>query len=128
MGVAGRRPRGASRTSRRSTAQLDHYGAYAIAGPQELTITGAGVDGAGEALVWTPAQGYFAPAQYDDLSRAEKLAAPSYEEMTAGVRFGIDGIALPDADEVRSVTTSYERAVVDGAVRTGSTTARCSCR
>ena len=99
--------------------KLDHYGAYAIAGPSELTVIGAGVDGAGEALVWTAAQDYFAPAQYDDLSRSEKLAAPSYEAMTAGVRFGIDGIALPDAAEVRTVTTAYERAVVDGSVRTG---------
>jgi hypothetical protein len=98
--------------------ELDHYGAYAIAGPRELTIAGAGVDGAGKALVWTAAQGYFAPAQYDDLTRSEMLAAPSYEEMTAGVSFGIDGIALPDADDVRSVTTSYERAVVDGDVKT----------
>jgi hypothetical protein len=98
--------------------ELDHYGAYAIAGPTELTIAGAGVDGAGEALAWTAAEGYFAPAQYDDLSRSEQLAAPSYEEMTAGVRFGVDGIALPGADEVRSVTTSYERAVVDGTLRT----------
>ncbi len=99
--------------------KLDHYGAYAIAGPRELTIIGAGVDGAGEALVWTAAQDYFAPAQYDDLSRSEKLAAPSYEAMAAGVRFGIDGIALPDAAEVRTVTITYERAVVDGSVRTG---------
>ena len=48
--------------------------------------------------------------------------------MTAGVRFGIDGIALPAAAEVRTVTTSYERAVIDGTVRTGldaGAAARC---
>ena len=39
--------------------------------------------------------------------------------MTAGVRFGIDGIALPDAAEVRTVTTAYERAVVDGSRQDG---------
>jgi hypothetical protein len=99
--------------------ELDHYGAYGIAGPRTLTIGDAGVDGAGEALTWTAQSDFFAPAQYDDLSRAEKLGAPSYEAMTAGVRFGIDGIALPAEAEVRAVTTRYERAVIDGEERIG---------
>ena len=94
--------------------ELDHLGVYEIAGPRELTVAGAGVDGAGKALVWAAATDYFAPAQYDDLSRTEKLAAPSYEEMTAGVRFGIGEIALPRAGDVRTITPRYERAVIDG--------------
>ena len=53
----------------------------------------------------------------------EKLSAPSYEAMNAGVTFGIGGIALPADDEVRSVTTRYERAVIDGDVVTGLTPA-----
>ena len=88
-------------------------------GPRTLTISGAGVEGAGEALEWAPSEDYFAPAQYDDLSRSEKLSAPSYEAMSAGVRFGIDGIAMPDEASVRAVTTRYERAVIDGPERTG---------
>ena len=99
--------------------ELDHYGAYAVSGPRVLTIAAAGVDGAGQALTWTTSADYFAPAQYDDLSRSEKLSAPSYEAMTAGVRFGIDGIAVPADDEARAITARYERAVIDGPVRTG---------
>ena len=99
--------------------ELDHYGAYAIAGPRTLTLAGAGVEGAGAALTWTPSSDYFAPAQYDHMSRSEQLSAPSYEAMTAGVRLGVDGIALPAQDEVRAVTTRYERAVIDGDVRNG---------
>ena len=53
---------------------LDHYGAYDIAGASTLTIIGAGIDGAGDSLVWEEGIGYFAPAQYDELTRAEKLA------------------------------------------------------
>ena len=98
---------------------LDHYGAYDISGPRTLTISGAGVEGASEALEWAASEDYFAPAQYDDLSRSEKLSAPSYEAMSAGVRFGIDGIAMPDEASVRAVTTRYERAVIDGPERTG---------
>ena len=33
--------------------------------------------------------------------------------MTAGVRFGIDGIALPPEDQVRTVAPRYERVVID---------------
>jgi hypothetical protein len=97
---------------------LDHYGAYEITGERTLTITGAGVDGA-TGLQWEEGIGYFAPAQYDDLTRAEKLSAPSYEPMTAGVRFGGAAIALPPKGQVREVAPTYERAVVDGDVRTG---------
>ena len=99
--------------------ELDHFGAYDIAGPRTLTISEAGVEGAGAALSWAASEDFFAPALYDDLTRAEKLSAPSYEAMAAGVRFGIDGIALPAQDEVRTVTTRYERAVIDGETRTG---------
>ena len=85
----------ACRTSRRWTASSITYGAYEIAGPSTLTLSGAGIDGAGGPRLGRAASDYFAPAQYDDLSRAEKLAAPSYEAMTAGVRFGGSAVALP---------------------------------
>lgn len=40
--------------------------------------------------------GWFAPAQFDEMSDRQRLAAPSYEEMTAGVGFGIDGVAVAE--------------------------------
>jgi hypothetical protein len=95
---------------------LDHFGAYEITGPSTLTLSHAGVDGA-DGLLWEEGIGYFAPAQYDDMTRSEKLAAPSYEPMTAGVSFGGSAIALPPKGQVRTVTPTYEQAVVDGEQR-----------
>ena len=37
---------------------------------------------------------WFAPAQFDELDDTSRLAAPSYELMTAGVRFGDDGVGV----------------------------------
>jgi len=48
---------------------------------------------------------YFAPAQYDRLDETSSLAAPSYELMTDGVRFGDDEVAI-------SVDTGTECAAV----------------
>ena len=98
--------------------KLDHFGAYEITGPSTLTLGGGSIDGA-EGLDWEEGIGYFAPAQYDDMSRAEKLAAPSYEAMTAGVRFGGSAVALPRKGQVRAVTPDYECAVIDGDGRSG---------
>ena len=67
--------------------KLDLFGAYEIAGPSTLTLGGGSIEGAA-GLDWEEGIDYFAPAQYDDMTRSEKLAAPSYEAMTAGVRFG----------------------------------------
>ena len=103
--------------------ELDHFGAYEILGPRTLSIEAAAVESAGKTLSWTARQDYFAPAQFDEMTRVEKLGAPSYEAMNAGVTFGIGGIALPAEDEVRSVTTRYEREVIDGDATVGLTSA-----
>jgi hypothetical protein len=43
---------------------------------------------------------WFAPAQFDRLEQGDSLSAPSYEMMTAGVRFGDEGVSLSaDVDE-----------------------------
>jgi hypothetical protein len=43
---------------------------------------------------------WFAPAMFDVMSDAARLAAPSYEQMTAGVVVGSVGVGLPVGDRV----------------------------
>ena len=91
---------------------LDHYGVFAIDGPTTLAVTGAGIEGATEGDDWDAILDWFAPAQYDELTRAEKLAAPSYEEMTTGVRFGAGELGL-DAAGAATVVPDYEERILD---------------
>ncbi len=91
---------------------LDHFGAFAIDGPTTLTVTGAGIEGVTDGDEWVAISDWFAPAQYDDLTRAEKLAAPSYEEMTTGVAFGAGALGI-DADEATTVAPDFEVRVID---------------
>jgi hypothetical protein len=88
---------------------LEHYGIYEITGPDRLGITGAGVGTPSQ--TWDTVQDWFAPAQYDDMSRSEKLAAPSYEQMTGGVRFAAESVTF--GAETRSLTPSHEVRVLD---------------
>jgi hypothetical protein len=55
---------------------------------------------------------WFAPAQFDRLDDSARLSAPSYELMTAGVRFGDAGVAISaDAGECTSVTREPEESI-----------------
>jgi hypothetical protein len=54
---------------------------------------------------------WFAPAQFDRLDDTTRLSSPSYELMTAGVRFGADGVGI-SADPDRECT-SVSRAPED---------------
>lgn len=88
---------------------LEHYGIYEIAGADRLDVTGAGVGAKGEA--WEPVLDWFAPAQYDDMGRSEKLSAPSYEQMTAGVRFAAESVTFGTAS--RSLVPAHEVKVLE---------------
>lgn len=87
------------------------YGTYAIDGPTRLGITDAGIDGV-DAVDWGAAPDWFAPALYDEMTRAEKLEAPSYEEMTAGVSL-TSGAASFRASDATVVTPDYEVRIID---------------
>jgi hypothetical protein len=104
---------------------LDRYGRYVIDGPSTLHLDAAGLAGsaagsdggsasgaAGGLGDWEPVLDWFAPAQYDQLTRAQELSAPSYEEMTAGVRLTAGGIGVP-TEEATTVTPDYEVRVLD---------------
>jgi hypothetical protein len=91
--------------------EMDVFGEYAIAGPRRLDLDAAGIDKA-PAATWSPATDWFAPALYDEMTRAEKLEAPSFEAMTAGAAIGC-GAAAVDAGEATSVTPDYEVAILE---------------
>jgi len=58
---------------------------------------------------------YFAPAQFDRLDESASLAAPSYELMTGGVRFGDDEVSISaNADfECTSVSREPEESIFE---------------
>jgi hypothetical protein len=87
---------------------MDVYGIYDIDGPKTLTIDGAGIDGA-TGTSWAAAEDWFAPAQYDRMTKTEALAAPSYEQMAAGVDISTGSTTFGDT---QSVTPDFETAVL----------------
>ncbi len=91
--------------------EMDVFGEYAIAGSRRLDLDAAGIDKV-PAATWTAAMDWFAPALYDEMTRAERLEAPSFEAMTAGAAIGCSA-SVVDADESTSVTPDYEVAVLE---------------
>lgn len=71
---------------------MEVYGLDDIDGPSELVVGASGITGL-PATTSDPVVDWFAPAQYDELGQAARLAADSYEEMDAGVRIGAGGVA-----------------------------------
>lgn len=53
---------------------------------------------------------WFAPAHFDVLRDTARLSAPSYEEMVAGVGFGVAGVGV-DSDEVIGAPAGHETEV-----------------
>ena len=112
----------ASLQARQSVAplnrELDVYGPYAIDGPTLLTLDAAGLGDPPGGGDWQPAQDWFAPAQFDDMTRTEKLAAPSYEQMTAGaliaatrVDTGLGATSVTPDPEVRILEPETTRVI-----------------
>jgi hypothetical protein len=58
---------------------------------------------------------FFAPSQYLELSDEEKLAAPSFEQMAAGVSVGLPGVQFTGNDEdiLEDGSIIYETILVD---------------
>ncbi|SFS14094.1 hypothetical protein SAMN04487846_2846 [Microbacterium sp. cf046] len=72
---------------------IDRLGGSVPSGDRRFAITSATIGP--NAQDATPVREQFAPAQFFDLTDDEALAAPSFEEMDAGVSFGAEGYAFP---------------------------------
>ena len=63
---------------------------------------------------------WFAPAHFENLSKEEKLARASFEEMVAGVSFGQDAFGITQFPEElgRSVTVDHEESLFEDQIAT----------
>ena len=87
---------------------LDHVGGAVIDGARRVAIDAVTINGAAAAL--QPAREWFAPAQYFTMRDAEKLKAPSFEEMDAGVSVSA---AAEVAGASASLIGGYDEFVID---------------
>lgn len=77
---------------------IDRVGGAVPSGDRRFAVTGASIGPVEQDL--DPVRDLFAPGQFFDLTDDESLAAPSFEEMEAGVSFGVDGYAFAAAARV----------------------------
>ncbi|MFF0477576.1 DUF6603 domain-containing protein [Streptomyces sp. NPDC004284] len=107
---------------------LTRYGTSPVEGQHrldlepELTVDDADPTTAAVTVRLTPTREYFAPAQFLDLTDEQKVAAPSFDLLTAGATAeGATGRARELAGVFAS-TVDYEEIVQDGAHRVTDTT------
>lgn len=87
---------------RQTVAPLDRdLDAYGNCTPEQrrITVSDCGIrDAAGAPLAGVTSvveQDWFAPSQYSVMRDEQRLSAPNYERMDAGVSFGADGVLIP---------------------------------
>ena len=86
--------------------RLDQFGNAAVGDHDTFSLD----VGDGDLVPTGDVDDWFAVAQFLALTAADKLAAPSFESMTAGLRFGSIGIA---ADEGREASLAHVEYVLD---------------
>jgi len=93
--------------------QIAKFGAATPADARLFKINSVSLNG--KNVGFTREKDFFAPAQFLDLSDDEKLAAPSFESMTAGMTVGSDSFILTtnDVDIVEDEAIIYETIILD---------------
>ena len=116
--------------------QLTRFGeAEPLGGPTTFAVQTVQVGGNGAG--WTPATDRFAPAQFEQMSDADKLSRPSFEKMDAGVTVASGDLRMSTAlgrelvYETRLIDTAFpggavgehrpEVAAVEAALAVGAT-------
>ena len=84
--------------------RVERYGPDLLQTACRYDITGTTL--AGRAAQSASVTDYFAPAQFLTMDDADKLSAPSFEQMTAGVTLGSTGLTLPSAPGSTQGTTT----------------------
>jgi hypothetical protein len=79
---------------------IDRVGEAVPSGARRFAITAATLGTSGQTT--RPVRDQFASGQFFDMTDDDRLAAPSFEEMDAGVAFGDDAHTFPAAAAVRS--------------------------
>ena len=68
----------------------------------------------GRSLPFAPVRDFFAPAEFLEMTDDEKLTAPSFEPLTAGMSLSADGFVLPTGDDdlIEDPAIRYETFIV----------------
>ena len=100
-----------------SARDIDLYGGAPVIGNRRFTLA-ATLNG--QPLQTTQTlRDQFAPAQLFAMSDDEKLAAPSFEQMDAGLVFGSDAVSF-DATQLVAANLQYESIVIDAPIPEGA--------
>jgi hypothetical protein len=86
---------------------IDTYGGAPVAGARRFHVA-ATLQQQSQSVV--AVRGQFAPAQYFTMSDDEKLSAPSFEEMEAGIAIGSSGMSF---DQGVAAALEYKAIVID---------------
>jgi hypothetical protein len=95
--------------------QIAKFGDAKPADASIFTISGFSVNG--NSVHFDRVKDFFAPAQFLNLSDDEKLTAPSFEPMVAGVRAGDDTFVVTD-DVIGDDAIEFETIILDKANNT----------
>jgi hypothetical protein len=89
------------------------FGNATPADARRFSIAGVSVNGA--AATFQQVYDAFAPAQFLDLTDDQKLAAPSFQQMVAGISVGLAGLEFTanSADILEDESITYETILVD---------------
>jgi len=93
--------------------EISRFGQSTPSGARLFSITSVSVGGQNETP--QPVKDAFAPAQFLDLSDAEKLSRPSFEQMNAGVSFGSADFTFTDnsGDWLQVPEIEFETILID---------------
>lgn len=95
---------------------IEKFGNARPATYQKYTIDSVSVAGQSQSVDGEDAREQFAPAQFFEMSDAEKLQRPSFERYPAGTEVGNALFAhggMDDSDQTRTAELMYETSVVD---------------
>jgi hypothetical protein len=93
--------------------RIEVFGAYVPEGESRFDVEAAGLAAGVEVEVKSIAD-WFAPAQFVAMTPDERLSAPSFEEMDAGVNLSAIGFATPaTATDLAAVDLQYEELVLE---------------
>jgi hypothetical protein len=87
---------------------IDHFGQYAISGPNRFGVFSVLVDG--KPVTTTTVEDHFAPGQFENLSQTDQLSRDSFEQMDAGLR--LDAPTTPSAT-VKPASVVYQTKIID---------------
>lgn len=108
-------------------APITRYGNTTPEGDTMFTLTAKVATGTdGTSMTVNPVSDWFAPAQFYDMPDAQKLSAPSFQQMQSGIRFKVkEGYqcGTPVSKEIRAATLLEQAETIPAAIKIQATDA-----